>query len=378
MKCNAYNEFRCRSCDYLEMSYFESLKEKEHIFSETFKGVEIDKILPTVGLREPHGSRNKAKLAVALINNEIKFGIYSREMIFSELNDCPLHQNEINELLNPLSGFLKNYNIIPYDLKTQKGELKYVLITRSQSSKEIMLRFVLRSKESIDRLRKMTLELQDNWPSLSMVSVNIQPEHKAILEGEIEVIFTKSNSITHYYSNYNIKLGAKSFFQVTSEIAQKLYQSVADYVKNKKGKNILDLYCGVGAFSMYVSKSALSVVGVEISPDAIAFANENKRLNQLQNIDFYALDVNQFLLSDSVSFDTVIVNPPRRGLGINNVELILKINPQMLIYSSCNVITLRSDLELLKRDFKIDTAQIFDMFPFSKHFETVVTLSRIC
>lgn len=377
MKCNAFNEFRCRSCDYLDLSYLDTLKKKEKSFHEAFFDSSIKELLPTIGLLEAKGSRNKAKLAVALVNNEIKFGLYSREKQFSELMDCPLHHDEINDLLDPLAQLLKQFNIIPYDLETQKGELKYVLLTRSQSTKEIMLRFVLRSLESIDRIRIMTTELQSKWPHLAMISVNLQPEHKAILEGEKEIIFSPKNSITHMYSPFQIKLGPKSFFQVTSEIAQKLYQSVSEHLKNKESKNILDLYCGVGAFSLYVSPFATKVVGVEISKEAIDFANENKKINKISNIEFSALDVNNFLKNNSINFDTIIVNPPRRGLGAENIELILKFNAETLIYSSCNVQSLKSDWDLLKKYYKVDTAQIFDMFPFSKHFETLMIFSRI-
>jgi len=383
MKCNAYLENRCKSCQYLDNSYAESLKNKEREFFRLFNDLDSSVYQGFFSVSNPKASRNKAKLSVSLDQNQkIVFGIYNAQREFSQLEDCPLHFEEINSLLIPLRDLLEKYKMFPYDLKTQKGELKNILITFSDTTKEGMLRFVLRSKESIDRLKKLSQELQLIRPDVKVISVNIQPDHKAILEGEVEIILTEKTFIEHRFEEFTLHLVFKSFFQVTSEVARNLYSTVCEYfdeiskAQNKKFQQVLDLYCGVGAFSFYLSKSFEKVTGVEISKEAILFAEISKQKNHSMNIDFKALDVDDYLKSINLGPDVVLVNPPRRGLGSDNAKKILDLSSEYIVYSSCNPLSLKSDFDYLKDHYRIVFAKNFDMFPYSKHFESLLILIK--
>lgn len=378
MDCHWFNINHCRSCVLLSRSYEETLAIKEQKLKSLFPGISSF-LKPTVGLKNRvSGSRNKAKLAVFAAHPEdIQFGFYDGEMNFFALESCPLHMQGLNDLLPVLKKKLLEFKIFPYSLKEKKGELKFVIISRSDGRDELLVRFVLRSKESLDRLKKLSKFLQAELPVIKVVTANIQPEHKAILEGEEEIVISEEKNIVHQFGDIQINLGPRSFFQVTPEIAGHLYSTVGRLVKDYAIQSFLDLYCGVGAFSFFAAASCPKVHGVEISKEAIACADSSKKLNtSIGDLKFAALDVEYFLQVKKDKYDAVLVNPPRRGLNTSIIKNILENDPRVIIYSSCNVETLVRDFELLKSHYDISHAQIFDMFPYTEHFETLFILDR--
>jgi 23S rRNA (uracil747-C5)-methyltransferase len=361
----------------LDKNYADTLTLKS---SELKKLFPLDDVLfrPVIGLdyaRE--ASRNKAKFAVFNKNNELTFGFYQADGTPIELEECPLHAEGINSLLPGLREIFNKYQIKAYDLKTKTGELKYVLLSKSgdKNSGEFLLRFVLRSKESLDRLKKATLDILAMSQNIKVITANIQPIHQAIMEGEEEIILTNEQVIIHQFDEFKLALGARSFFQVTPKIAQRLYSSVADSIHSDGPNSLIDLYCGVGAFSFYASRHCPDITGVEISKEAIVCAQKSVQLNA-SKIDFYAMDVEEYLAKNPKKFDAVLVNPPRRGLNTNIINMIATIDPQFIYYSSCNANTLARDYSEFESKYKIKSLQIFDMFPYTSHFETLMCLVR--
>jgi 23S rRNA (uracil747-C5)-methyltransferase len=162
---------------------------------------------------------------------------------------------------------------------------------------------------------------------------------------------------------------------VTPTIAQCLYSAVADSVALDKPSSLIDLYCGVGAFSFYASRHCQDIVGVEISKEAIDCAKSSTLLNK-RKINFYAMDAEEYLKKNQKKFEAVLVNPPRRGLNSSIIEMIGAIAPQFIYYSSCNAETMARDFRDLAASYEIRSLQIFDMFPFTDHYETLMCLVR--
>lgn len=376
MDCRYFEARHCRSCELLDKSYDATLLLKEERLKALFSGVELN-LKSTIGVSDAFRSRNKAKLAVYGTLDSIQFGFYDASMNFHDLEKCPLHMEGLNDLLPVIKNYLIKFKIIPYSLTEKKGELKYVILSKSESTKEILVRFVLRSKESLDRLKKMAQELSVENPLVKVVTANLQPEHKAVMEGAEEIVLTTEGLIKHTFGDVHLTLGPRSFFQVTPEIAGKLYESVGDVVRDYKAKTFLDLYCGVGAFSYFAAKHCPEVMGVEISPEAINCANASKKLNSGSGkIEFLALDVDLFLKNLDKKFEAILVNPPRRGLNERIIENIVSQSPKLFIYSSCNAETLARDYQLIADQYQILETRIFDMFPFTEHFETLIVFSR--
>ncbi len=375
MDCRWFKTNHCRSCGLLDLSYQETLTLKEKKLKALFSGTKLE-LMPTVGVLAAEGSRNKAKFAVFGELDHIQFGFYDSTLQFRDLEECPLHMPGMNELLPHLKLELKQFKIPPYSLADKKGELKYLILSKTEGREEFLLRFVLRSKESLDRLRKMTAELLIKFPAIKVVTANIQPEHKAVLEGDEEIVLTSEQNITHVFGDVTLSLGPRSFFQVSPEIAGKLYKAAGDVVRDYKLQSFLDLYCGVGAFSFFAAQNAQRVFGVEISKEAIESAKSTVVKNKIKGeIGFEALDVEKFLETQGASYEAILVNPPRRGLNENIVKSLLELGPKVIIYSSCNAETLARDYEMMKESYTISRAQIFDMFPYTEHFETLMVMN---
>lgn len=378
MDCHWFNINHCRSCELLDKSYAETLLLKEEKLLKLFPGVSAF-LRPTIGIKDHiAGSRNKAKLAAYAKNpDDLQFGFYDSNLKFSELESCPLHMKGLNELLPVLKKKLLEFKILPYSLTDKKGELKYLILSKSESHDDLLVRFVLRSKESLDRLKKMSKILQSEIPNVKVVTANIQPEHKAVLEGDDEIVISDEAHIIHQFGDVFLNLGPRSFFQVTPEIAGQLYKAVGEMVAFNQVQSFLDLFCGVGAFSFFAAKNCPKVLAVEISKEAIACAESSIKLNKIAGeIKFEALDVEEFLKAKKEKYDTILVNPPRRGLSPTIIKNMMENDPRLIIYSSCNVETLVRDFEIFKENYEISHAQIFDMFPYTPHFETLMILNR--
>lgn len=372
MKCLYFQSAHCRSCTLLNKSYESTLEQKKSHLAGLFPE-HHHKIQNVIALGAVEGSRVKAKLAAFSVNGEMRFGFYDSAGNPKELETCPLHDIRLNALLPALKNFLNACNVVSYDLKTKKGELKYVLL--SSSEKEILVRFVLRSKESLDRVKKAVPELQKAHPQIAVVTANIQPAHAAILEGDEEIILSEQKVIWHKFDEFELALGARSFFQVTPEIARKLYGLLSEKIKEDKPQSLIDLYCGVGAFSFYSSRACKNITGVEISRDAIECAKISNEKNG-KNISFISLDVEDYLQKTTEVFDAVLVNPPRRGLNSKIISSIKKMQPQFIYYSSCNAETMQRDFLELQDHYEVRDMNLFDMFPFTEHYETFMCLVR--
>ena len=377
MKCHYFLQKHCLSCDLLSHDYLSSITSKEQKLSHLFPEY-VAKMKPSVICESgTEGTRNKAKLAVAFIHGEIEFGFYDHNMQFKKLEHCPLHAPAINDVLIVLKKQLSVHKIIPYDLVLKKGELKYLLITYSESANELLLRFVLRSKESLSKLKKLTVDLVTHNPVIKVVTANIQPTHQAILEGDEEIVLTEHDCITHHFDQYSLFQGPRSFFQTNSAMALQLYRQFQKELSVLSVHSFLDLYCGVGAFSFFAEKYCANVVGIEISDAAIFYANKAREKNNSIGVNFSAMDVELFLINQqTASFDVMMVNPPRRGLNDSIIAHLMRLSPAYLFYSSCNAETLHRDIIQLETQYQLQSLQIFDMFPFTSHFETLAILKR--
>ena len=373
--CSYYNQSICRSCDLITTDYTDQISLKEQKLREAFKDLNYPQLLDTI-ISPEQGFRNKAKFSVTGTMENPIIGLTGDTNLDAgrELLECSLHVPQINSFLPYLKKFITMAGLVPYSISEKKGELKGIIAFYSNSSKEAYVRFILRSKESIDRIRKHKDFLTSHIPELKCISVNIQPIPHAILEGEEEIFITETHSITHRLGNLNFSLGPRAFVQTNQAIATKLYETAAQWVKDSGQPQFMELFCGQGAFSFFCAPSIVKGLGIEINEEAIKEANRTATIQGFTNLSFKSADAEK--VGDEIKAfrpDVILVNPPRRGLG-KSCDLILDFKPKMIIYSSCNYETLASDLTRLSNDYTIERIQIFDMFPHTSHFETLVQL----
>jgi 23S rRNA (uracil747-C5)-methyltransferase len=208
MHCVHFSSGQCRSCEWLATPYADQLKLKASHLEQLFAGRKAGQWLPFFQ-SEKHAFRNKAKMVALGVAQDPVLGIISPAGESVNLTDCPLYSPEMRNLLQALPGLIRRAGIPPYRIDKKKGELKYVLLTQSWSDGSFLLRFVLRSENAIERIRQMVASLVERFPAIAVISVNIQPAHMAILEGETEIFLTEQRHIIDYF----IKLRQNGFLK---------------------------------------------------------------------------------------------------------------------------------------------------------------------
>jgi 23S rRNA (uracil747-C5)-methyltransferase len=375
--CSYFNSNQCKSCTSIEEDYASQLTNKNGFLKKALS------FFPELNLANPYpssiqGFRNRAKMVVTGTVNDPIIGLTGEDDldIGRELLNCPIHHPKLNELIQAIPDYIREFNLIPYQIKTQKGELKGLILYYSEASQELYLRFVLRSKECVSRLQKMLPRLQTQFPKLVCISANLQPVPHAILEGREEIFLTARHSIFYQLGELKLTLSPQAFVQTNEKVALGLYQTAAEWIASLKPPRMLELYSGQGAFSFFAAKAPSEILGIEINPDAVRTANETASKLGLGSLRFECADatkVNQ--IAQDYAPDLILVNPPRRGLG-EGVRIIESILPENLIYSSCSVESLAKDLSVLAPHYEIKKTQIFDMFPHTEHFETLIWLAK--
>jgi 23S rRNA (uracil747-C5)-methyltransferase len=376
LRCEYFESRRCRSCTLLEDSYSGTLRQKCEVLAQLFPAT---RIAPFVPCHETAGSRIRAKLAVSGSLTEPQIGFYDDQQTVVPVTDCPLHHRLINEWAQRLPTIIRNAGLTPYDPQCDRGELKFVVLTCSPTHQQLMIQFVLRSREAIDRLRGLWRRMMKaEKQAVPVLSANIQSVRSSRIGGSEEIAISEQTRLPIRFGGTELLFGPQSFLQTNHEIAVKLYDAAGQLLAEHGAQNVLDLYCGAGAFSLTSCGGARSVTGIDISQNAIDCAREAATRSKLHHVRFLCRGLDQLTTDElaAENFDTVISNPPRRGLDPASVTLIQKLQPQYLIYSSCNPLTLQRDAQLLAADYALDRLQPFDMFPYTHHFEVLAKLLR--
>lgn len=363
----------CRSCTLLAQPYPEQVDAQErHV-----RGVLGDPAgvvwLPTVRSAEA-GFRNKAKMVVAGTSDAPTLGILDPRGRGVDLQGCPLYPAVVTAALPLLAAFVTRAGLTPYDVPARTGELKHVLVTASPDG-ELMVRFVLRSTEALARVRKHLPGLRAALPHLVVASVNVQPAHAAVLEGEREILLTEQETLRMRVNGLDLHLRPRSFFQTNTDVAAALYRQATAWADEAAVTSAWDLYCGVGGFALHLARPGRDVVGVETSDEAVASAVVTARDAGLPGTTFLAGDATAFALAARDVPDLVVVNPPRRGLGEPLSRWLETSGVPRVLYSSCHAGSLARDLVHMP-SLRLVRAQVLDMFPHTHHHEVLTLLER--
>ncbi|WP_285320138.1 23S rRNA (uracil(747)-C(5))-methyltransferase RlmC [Pseudarthrobacter sp. lyk4-40-TYG-27] len=373
MDCSYFDAGACRSCTHMGMPYGEQLAGKQRHCQGLLSGHTGLEWLPPVASRES-GFRNKAKMVIGGTAQNPTIGILDADGHGVDLRRCGVCSPGLLACFPVLANFIRRIRLTPYDVPRRAGELKHVIITESPDG-EIMLRLVLRSEQVLPRIRKHLPELLAALPQVKVVSVNLHPEHKAVLEGDREILLTSQETLAMRVNDVTLHLRPQSFFQTNSEMAAALYRQGREWVTELAPASVWDLYCGVGGFALHCAAPARTVTGIETSGEAIVSARLSSGEAGLEGMEFQAGDATAFALAADESPDLVIVNPPRRGIGKELCGWLEASDVQHVVYSSCNAQSLARDLANLP-SFTARRARVLDMFPQTTHYEVMVLLER--
>lgn len=378
MHCSHFTARRCLSCTELPVAYPDQLNAKQRHCAELLSAwPDIDWLTPVSSPES--GFRNKAKMVVSGSARRPVLGILGADGRGVDLRDCALYSASMQASFEAMADFIRDAGLRPYDVAQRRGELKFLLVTESPDG-ELMLRLVMRSEAQLPAVRAELPNLLQRLPELAVVSVNLQPEHKAVLEGEREIVLSSGPSelgdLRMRVNDRVLHLRPQSFFQTNTEIAAALYRQASDWVDEIRPASIWDLYCGVGGFALHCAGLWRKVTGIEVSAEAIASAIRSRDELGLARMDFIVADATDYVRAASERPDLVIVNPPRRGIGEPLARLLDEsLAVESVIYSSCNAESLARDLRWMPQ-FEPVQARLLDMFPHTGHFEVIVLLRR--
>ena len=373
MQCDYFDAGVCRSCTLMGITYGRQLDDLESVVRAALAGRVPDQAWLPVAHGPESAFRNKAKLVVGGRRGAPTLGILDGDGRGVDLRHCGLYEPGLAEAVPAVAELVADLGLTPYDVPSRNGELKHVVLTHSPDD-ELMVRFVLRSPGQLPRIRESLGMVADALPGARVVSVNLQPEHKAVIEGAEEVVLTEADSLAMRLPEVTLHLRPRSFFQTNTAIATALYAQAQVWLRQIGPERVWDLYCGVGGFALHAS-GAGRVTGVEVSADAVESARRSAReLGGRTVLDFRVGDAAAFAATSTDRPDLVVVNPPRRGIGAL-ADTIETGSARHVVYSSCNVDSLARDLRRMP-SLRVRAARPFAMFPQTRHHEVLVLLER--
>lgn len=378
--CETYK--RCGGCNLRHIKYEDTLKIKQNavqsLVNKTLKNkIEVKE---TIGMEKPLYYRNKAQYPIGLNKeNEPIMGVFAqRTHEIIPINKCFIQNPISEEIAKYIVEFIKENKISVYNEKTGKGLFRHIVIKVGIKTNEIMCILVINGNE-VPKENLLVSNLTHKYPNIKTIVKNINTKNTNVILGNENNIIFGDGYIKDILGDYTFKISPLSFYQVNPVQAEKLYNIGVEAAKITKNDVVFDLYCGIGTISLFMAKFAKKVYGVEIVEQAIIDANENARLNDVNNVEFIAGDT-EFILDELINCKNIIpnvvmVDPPRKGLDNNSIDNILKIRPNRFVYISCNPATLARDLAKFEDVYDIVEIQPVDMFPFTSHIETVTLLT---
>ena len=375
---------QCGGCQLQALSYdqqlvFKTNKVKGHL--ERIGGFTDIPMEPIIGMDELFHYRNKAQFPVGR-NKEGKIvtGFYAgRTHNIIENRDCALGVPENKEVLDRVIAHMEKYGIEPYNEATGKGLVRHVLIRYGYFTKEVMVCLILNGNKipKEEQLVKSLCEI----PGMTSITINVNKKRSNVILGEEICLLWGQEYITDRIGDISYQISPLSFYQVNPMQTQKLYAKALEYADLHGEETVWDLYCGIGTISLFLAQKAKFVRGVEIVPAAIENAKENAKLNGLENTEFFVGKAEQVLpreyKKNGVYADVIVVDPPRKGCDETLLETMIEMNPERIVYVSCDSATLARDLKYLyERGYELRKVCPVDQFGMTVHVETVVLLSH--
>ncbi len=369
---------RCGGCNLRHIKYEETLNIKKAVVENCmYKALKREiKVNDVIGMKNPLYYRNKLQYPVG-VNKEQKqiMGVYSsRTHNIIPTEECFIQNKECQIIANDIFKFVQENNISAYNEETLKGTLRHIIIRIGVKTNEILVTLVL-NDNNLKKEKELIKYLTEKHKNIKSIVKNFNTKNTNVILGDKTEVIYGDGYIYDILGDYKFKISPLSFYQVNPIQTEILYntaiKSVGVGVLDDPNNNIaLDLYCGIGTIGIFASKYFKKVYGIEIVEQAIEDAKYNAQINNIDNIEFFAGDVEKILPEiikrDSLKPNVVFVDPPRKGLDKKTIEVLKELQPSKIIYISCNPATLARDISLLEEKYEIKSVQPVDMFPFTR------------
>lgn len=391
---------KCGGCQIQEMKYPAQLKFKESKVRGNLERIGevpselLDQIMhPAVGMdgegMQPFRYRNKAQFPIGTDKDgRVIAGFYAgRTHSIIGNTDCVLGVEVNEEILNCILDFMEEFDIPAYDEVKHKGLVRHVLLRYGFKTDEIMVCLVINGKtiphchDLVGRLRQI--------PGMTSITLSMNTVKTNVIMGDTIRLLWGQEFITDYIGEIKYQISPLSFYQVNPVQTEKLYGLALDYAGLTGNETVWDLYCGIGTISLFLAKKAKQVYGVEIVPQAIDDAKNNAKINDITNAEFYVGKAEEVLPDyykeyekthngETAHADVIVVDPPRKGCEESLLQTIVDMQPERVVYVSCDSATLARDVKFLRANgYELKDVTPVDQFPHTVHVETVCLLSKL-
>lgn len=376
---------QCGGCQLQAYDYQEQLLFKENKVRNNLERIgklSDYELMPVIGMEEPWHYRNKAQFPVGRDREgKIIAGFYAgRTHSIIENDDCVLGVKENHQILNIVKAFMQEYKVEPYNEENHSGLVRHVLIRKGYHTGEIMVCLVINGRKI--RQEEVLAERLAQIPGMKSITVSRNEEKTNVILGrEIRTLWGEP-TIHDRIGEVSFEISPLSFFQVNPVQTEKLYGKALEYAGLTGNETVWDLYCGIGTISLFLAKKAKKVYGVEIVPAAIENAKRNAAENGLTNTEFFVGKAEEVFPSWYEKYqeraDVIVVDPPRKGCEETLLRTMVQMQPDRIVYVSCDSATLARDLGILSQNgYRTELVQPVDMFPQTVSVECVALLKRL-
>ena len=380
--CPVYK--RCGGCSLQHMSYNMQLKFKHRVVTDNleriggFWGIQVS---PVIGMDNPMNYRNKAQYPVGMGDNGPVAGFYARRShIIIDSERCGIQHPASEKVKNTVLEAVKELKIPVYNEITGEGILRHIVTRVSYSTGDVMVILVV-TDEKVPGLKKIIQKITREIPEVISIVLNINKRRDNVILGDKVRTVYGSDTLVDRLGHLKFHISPLSFYQVNPVQTVKLYNKAVEFAGLTGNETVFDLYCGIGTISLFLAEKAKEVIGVEVVPEAVEAATKNAVLNNISNARFYCGEAEKVvpeLYNEGIRADVVVVDPPRKGCDEALLQTVVKMQPERIVYVSCNPSTLARDLKYLAANgYNLDKVQPVDLFPWTEHVECVVLMSRV-
>lgn len=378
-ECPIYSE--CGACKLMHTSYESQLAIKENYCRQLL--VKYGKVAKIVGMEDPYHYRNKIHSTFSKNKKgNIVSGLYeetSHRVV--SVSECLIENENAAKVIKTIRDMMNSYHIEPYNEDTGRGIIRHVLLRIAGNGDTLVA--IVSGNNVFPEKNKMAKTICEKHAFVKTVVVNYNSQKTSMVLGEKEEVLVGKGYIVDTMCGLEFRISAKSFYQVNTKQAERIYMDAIKAAKIGENDRVLDAYCGIGTITAAVAKhtKAKEVVGVELNKTAVNDANENARRAGLSNISFVQGDAGDYLnalANENEHFNCVIMDPPRSGASAKFIKSVIRMKPEKIVYISCNPETLARDLaEITRKGYRAELIRPYDMFCFSQHVECVVLLSKV-
>ena len=377
--CSTYK--RCGGCSLRHIKYEETLNIKrenvQNLVNKSLnKSITVNKV---IGMESPFYYRNKLQYPVGKNKNgEPIMGVFAnRTHEIIPVENCLIQNREAEMVAKRVFEFIKDNEISIYDENTRTGAIRHIIVKIGVKTNEIMC-IVVTNKSKFEREQELVEAIAGEFHNVKTIIKNINNKNTNVILGQKNVVLYGDGFIYDKLGEYTFKISANSFYQTNPIQTETLYNRAIEFAKLNKEDVLCDLYCGIGTIGIFASKKVKKVYGIDIVVEAVDAAKENAEINNVDNIEFIAGDVEkafkELIEVRRVQPTVVIVDPPRRGLDTTTIGKILELEVERVVYVSCNPATMVRDMKLLEEKYEVGEIQPVDMFPYTSHVEVCALL----